>query len=145
MNAEGEEAMSSNGILKYGELTDLILNVFYNRVYARLGYGFLEKVHKNAMANELQESGLSVVKQQKVDVHYRGIVMGEYFADLIVDDKVIVELKAVPQLLTQHEAQLLNYLRATRYEVGLLLNFGPRATHRRKAYDSKHKSITWKP
>jgi len=137
--------VNSNSELKYGELTGLILNVFYKRVYARLGYGFLEKFYENAMAYELQESGLSVVKQQKVDVYYRGLVMGEYYADLIVDDKVIVELKAASQLLPQHEAQLLNYLRATQYEVGLLLNFGPRAAHRRKAFDNDRKSITWKP
>jgi GxxExxY protein len=67
--------VNSNGKLKYVELTDLILNVFYKRVYARLGYSFLEKVYENAMAFELQESGLSVVRQQKVDVYYRGMVM----------------------------------------------------------------------
>mgnify|MGYP001099489731 CR=1 FL=1 len=131
--------------LKYGEITGMILNVFYKRVYAHLGYGFLEKVYENAMAYELQQSGLSVVRQQKIDVYYRGVVMGEYFADLVVSDKVIVELKAASQLSLQHEAQLLNYLRATPYEVGLLLNFGPKPTHRRKVFDNSRKSITWKP
>ena len=86
-----------------------------------------------------------MVRQEKIDVYYRGIVMGEYFADLVVNEKVIVELKAAAQLLPQHEAQLLNYLRATQYEVGLLLNFGPKATHRRKAFDNDRKNITWKP
>jgi GxxExxY protein len=137
--------MDSNGKLKHGEITDLILNVFYKHVYARLGYGFLEKVYENAMTYELQRSGLSVVSQQKVDVYYQRIVVGEYFADLVVNDKVIIELKAASQLLPQHEAQLLNYLRATQYEVGLLLNFGPRATHRRKVFDNNRKSITWEP
>jgi len=131
--------------LKHGEITGVILNVFYKRVYAHLGYGFLEKVYENAMVYELQANKLTVVKQQKINVYYRGIVMGEYFADLVVNDKVIVELKATSRLLPQHEAQLLNYLRATQYEVGLLLNFGPRPTHRRKAYDNDRKTITWKP
>jgi len=72
-------------------------------------------------------------------------VMGEYFADLVVNDKVIVELKAASQLAPQHEAQLLNYLRATPYEVGLLLNFGPKPTHRRRVFDTDRKGITWKP
>ena len=135
----------SNSKLKHGEITHVILNVFYKRVYANLGYGFLEQVYENAMAYELQESGLGVMRQQKIDVYYRSIVMGEYFADLIIDDKVIVELKAAQQLLPQHEAQLLNYLRATQYEVGLLLNFGPKATHVRRAFDNDRKNITWKP
>lgn len=131
--------------LKHGEITSQILHVFYKRVYAQLGYGFLENVYEKAMAFELQESGLSVVAQQKINVYYRGIVMGEYFADLVINDKVIVELKAVSQLLAQHEAQLLNYLRATQYEVGLLLNFGPKPTHRRKAFSNDRKNITWIP
>ena len=131
--------------LKYSEITGMILNVFYMRVYAHLGYGFLEKVYENAMAYELKQRGLRVVKQHKIDVYYQGIIMGEYYADLVVNDKVIVELKAASQLLPQHEAQLLNYLRATQYEVGLLLNFGPKATHRRKIYNNDRKIITWKP
>ena len=137
--------MASSGKLKYGDVTSVILNVFYKRVYANLGYGFLEKVYENAMAYELQKSGLTVARQCKIDVYYHGMVMGEYFADLVVNDKVIVELKAASQLLPRHEAQLLNYLRATQYEVGLLLNFGPRATHRRKVFDNDRKTITWKP
>jgi GxxExxY protein len=135
----------SDGKLKHSEITSLILNVFYKRVYAHLGYGFLEKVYENAMAYELQQSGLSVVRQQKIDVYYHDVVMGEYFADLVVNDKVIVELKAASRLAPQHEAQLLNYLRATPYEVGLLLNFGPNPTHRRKVFGNDRKSITWKP
>jgi GxxExxY protein len=137
--------VADDGKLKHREITELILNVFYKRVYGHLGYGFLEKVYESAMAYELQRSGLSVARQQPINVYYCGIIMGEYFADLVVDEKVIVELKAVPRLLPQHEAQLLNYLRATEYEVGLLLNFGPRAAHRRKVFDNARKSITWQP
>lgn len=132
-------------MLKHGEITSTILNVFYKRVYAQLGYGFLEKVYENAMAYELAESGLEVIAQQKIEVFYRGVAVGEYFADLVVNDKVIVELKAVPQFLLQHEAQLLNYLRATKYEVGLLLNFGPKPVHCRKVFNNERKNITWIP
>ena len=144
MNAEGVR-MKSSSRLKHREITSVILNVFYKRVYAQLGYGFLEKVYENAMAYELQKSGLSAVTQQKIDVFYEGQVMGEYYADLVVENKVIVELKATTQLDSRHEAQLLNYLRATQYEVGLLLNFGSKATHRRKAFDNERKNVTWKP
>ena len=137
--------MKSTSKLKHREITDAILNVFYKRVYAQLGYGFLEQVYENAKAYELHESGLSAVRQQKIDVYYRGIIMGEYFADLVVDEKVIIELKAARELLPKHDAQLLNYLRATQYEVGLLLNFGPKPTHRRKAFDNDRKNATWNP
>ena len=137
--------MDKNSKLKHGEITNVILRVFFKHVYAQLGYGFLEKVYENAMAYELREQGLSVVQQQKIDVYYQGLVMGEYYADLVVEDKVLVELKAASKIIAQHEAQLLNYLRATHYEVGLLLNFGPKPDHRRKAFDNSRKTITWKP
>ena len=135
----------SDNTLKHGDITGAILNVFYKSVYAELGYGFLEKVYEQTMAYELEQSGLNVVRQQKNDVYYRGIVVGEYCADLVVNDKVIVELKASPRLIQQYEAQLFNYLRATPYEVGLLLNFGPKATHHRRIFDNDRKIITWKP
>jgi GxxExxY protein len=131
--------------LKHGKITEVILRLFYKHVYHNLGYGFLEKVYENALAFELQRNGLKVDRQYPIDVYYEGVVVGEYFADLVVENKVIVELKAVTQFLTQHEAQLLNYLRATEFEVGLLLNFGPKPTHRRKVYDNDRKQITWKP
>jgi GxxExxY protein len=81
---------------KHGEITDKILAVFYKQVYPGLGYGFLEKVYENAMARDLQDCGLNVVQQAKIDVYYRNMIAGEYYADLLVEDKVIVELKAVP-------------------------------------------------
>jgi len=109
-----------------------------------LGYGFLEKVYENAMAVELARMGLRVRQQAKIDVYYTGVVVGEYYADLLVEDAVIVELKAIRYLTDKDEAQLLNYLRATPYEVGLLLNFGPKPDFRRKAFDNVNKSsITW--
>lgn len=129
--------------LKHGDITDKILHAFYKVVYPQLGYGFLEKVYENAMVIALIALGLKVQQQVKIPVFFQGQVVGEYFADLVVEDCVIVELKAVNHLLLEHEAQLLNYLRATPYEVGLLLNFGPKPTFTRKAFDNSRKTSTW--
>jgi GxxExxY protein len=97
-------------VVKHGELTERVIAAFYH-VYNVLGWGFLEKVYHNALAHELRKRGLSVVSNQKIDVFYEGVHVGEYFADLVVEGIVIVELKAVEHLLEEHEAQLLNYLR----------------------------------
>ena len=148
MNANENEGkhMSTESLLKHADVTDKILRVFFKKVYEQLGYGFLEKVYENALALELRGIGLDVKQQAKIAVYYNGEVVGEYIADLLVENAVIVELKAVRQLVDEHEAQLLNYLRATPYEVGLLLNFGPKAEFRRKAFDNSRKpSITWHP
>ena len=128
---------------KYKALTNRILTAFYE-VYNTLGYGFLEKVYENSMVLELTKMGIGVVSQVPIQVFYQGCVVGEYFADLVVEDSVIVELKAVKGLAAEHEAQLLNYLKATRYEVGLLLNFGPKPEVRRKIYDNGRKgNLSW--
>lgn len=128
---------------KHTDITELIIKAFYT-VYNTLGYGFLEKVYRNAMAIELRKLGLEVVSEARIVVYYGGQVVGEYFADLLVADTVIVELKAVKGLLEAHEAQLLNYLKATPYEVGLLLNFGPKPDINRKAFDNARKgSMRW--
>jgi GxxExxY protein len=119
---------------KHRALTETVIHAFYE-VYNTLGYGFLEKVYENALTHELRKGGLTVVQQAPIKVYYDGAVVGEYFADLLVNDLIILELKAVETLAPAHEAQLLNYLRATRYEVGLILNFGPKAQIRRKIYD----------
>ncbi len=130
--------------LKHSDLTDKILRAFYKKVYHQLGYGFLENVYGNAMAYELRRMGLNVEQQAKINVYYEGQIVGEYFADLLIENKVIVELKAAKNLTDDHEAQLLNYLRATPYEVGLLINFGPKPDFRRKAFDNERKtSTTW--
>ena len=129
--------------LKHGDITDKILHAFYKVVYPQLGYGFLEKVYENAMVIASIALGLKVQQQVNIPVFFQGQVVGEYFADLVVEDCVIVELKAVNHLLLEHEAQLLNYLRATPYEVGLLLNFGPKPTFTRKAFDNSRKTSTW--
>lgn len=128
---------------KHTDVTDKIIHTFYT-VYNSLGYGFLEKVYRNAMAIELNKLGLKTIPEAPIRVYYDGQCVGEYFADLVVADAVIVELKAARQLAEEHEAQLLNYLKATRYEVGLLLNFGPKPEIKRKAYDNDRKgTLEW--
>lgn len=127
--------------MKHQELTQKIIGTFYT-VYNTLGYGFLEKVYENAMVIELQSAGLEVAAQYPINVYYREQVVGEYMADLLVAQRVIVELKAVRTLLPEHEAQLLNYLNATRYEVGLLLNFGVKPEVKRKIFDNPRKKYS---
>ena len=136
--------LAGQTILKHSEITDKILHAFYKVVYPQLGYGFLEKVYENALVIALTAMGLKVQQQVKIAVYFQEQVVGEYFADLLVEDAMIVELKAVSRLLAEHEAQLLNYLRATPYEVGLLLNFGPKPQFIRKAFDNSRKFVTWK-
>ena len=115
----------------HGDLTASILEGFY-AVFNELGAGFLEKVYGKALRIELEKAGLNVAAQMPIKVFYKGQMVGEYFADLCVDEKVIVELKASEKLTDAHEAQLVNYLRATEMEVGLLLNFGPKPSFVRK-------------
>lgn len=122
----------------YGELTEKIIKAFYI-VYGKLGYGFLEKVYINALVLELRKMGLYVVKQQHIVVFYNGEVVGEYFADLVVENLVIIELKAAETIVREHEQQLLNYLRATDKEVGLLLNFGKSPAFKRKIFENRFK------
>ena len=120
------------------DVTRAIIQALY-KVYNTLGYGFLEKVYENALAYELARQGLEVRQQWPIRVYYDGHLMGEYFADLLVGSRVIVELKAVENLCPEHEAQLLNYLKATEIEVGLLLNFGPKPDFRRKIFTNDRK------
>jgi GxxExxY protein len=109
---------------KHQEITRTILRCFYD-VYNELGFGFLESVYEAALAQALRESGLEAKRQFPLPVFFRGEQVGDFRADLTVADSVVVELKAVRVLETVHEAQLLNYLRAFKFEIGLLLNFGP--------------------
>lgn len=124
--------------MKNEGLTKQIIGVYYE-VYNELGYGFLERVYQNAMFIALRNAGLKVEAQKKITVHFRGVEVGEYFADLVINDMVIIELKAVEVLVEEHEAQLLNYLRGTEMEVGLLFNFGKKPEIRRKVYDNELK------
>jgi len=120
---------------KNRDLTEKIIKIFY-KVYNNLGYGFLEKVYENAMMIEFNKIGIPVVSQSAIKVEYEHEVIGEYFADILVDNKVIVEIKAAKSLAVENEAQLLNYLKATDIEVGLLLNFGPKPDLKRKVFDN---------
>ena len=123
---------------KYQELTEKIIGVFYN-VYNTLGYGFLEKVYENAMMLDFDKENITAISQYAIKVFYQDEIVGEYFADILVDNKVIVEIKAVRNLASENEAQLLNYLKATDKEVGLLLNFGPEPEIKRKVFDNLRK------
>jgi GxxExxY protein len=121
------------------EITSEILAAFYV-AYNTLGYGFLEKVYENALIFELQKRGLNVKQQVPITVYYEGQVVGEYFADLLVQDRVILELKVADEMTNAHQAQLLNYLKATNLEVGLVLNFGPKPEFKRKIFTNIRKS-----
>ena len=123
---------------QHKELTDKIIQIFY-KVYNKLGYGFLEKIYESAIAIELENENISAVRQAPIQVFYDQKLIGEYFADILVENKVIVEIKASRQLVEENEAQLLNYLKATKMEVGLLLNFGPKPEVKRKAFDNARK------
>ena len=122
-----------NTELLHKDITDKIIKCFYE-VYNRLGYGFLEKIYKNSLNFELTDSGIICELEKNIKVYYKGNLMGEYFADLIVENSVIVELKTSEILKSEHECQLLNYLRATDIEVGLLLNFGKKPEFKRKIF-----------
>jgi GxxExxY protein len=131
------EAMAT---YKHSELTDAIINAFYH-VYNTLGYGFLEKVYENALVMELRQRGYRAEQQVPIKVFYEGAPVGDYYADLVVNGLIILELKAAETLAPEHEAQLLNYLRATDMEVGLLLNFGPKPQVRRKIYETVRRPV----
>ena len=120
----------------HADLTDKIIKCFYT-VYNELGYGFLEKVYENSLCNELRNAGLKVYAQQPIDVYYKTDLVGEYYADIIVDNKVIIELKAIETLREVHGNQLVNYLKATDIEVGLLLNFGLKPEVKRKIFTNR--------
>lgn len=122
---------------KHKDITDNIIKAFYN-VYNTLGYGFLEKVYENALFMELSEMGVHTVKQFPIEVYYKDKKIGQYFADLIVEDKVIIELKAAEAICKEHEFQLINYLKATEIEIGLLLNFGKKPQFKRKIFSNKN-------
>jgi GxxExxY protein len=125
--------------LLYKNITDSILKAYY-AVYNQLGYGFLEKVYQNSMYFELKSLGYKVEAQKQIKVYFKNQLVGEYYADLLVEDKVIVELKACELLMNVHVAQLMNYLKATEVEVGLVLNFGEDPEFKRIIYTNDIKS-----
>ena len=122
------------------DITSKIIEAFYN-VYNKLGFGFLEKVYHNAMQIELSKYFDNIVSQKTICVLYDGKPVGDYFADFLVNSKVIIEIKAVDTLANEHELQLLNYLKATNIEIGLLLNFGKKPQIKRKIFTNNKKNL----
>ncbi|NVN96081.1 MAG: GxxExxY protein [Bacteroidetes bacterium] len=126
--------------LLHKDLTERIIGVFYD-VYNELGYGFLEKVYQNSMYFELLERGFSVETNKQIKVYYKGVEVGLYYADLLVDNKVILELKTSNVIIEEYENQILNYLKGTDIEVGLLLNFGAKPEFKRKVFNNSRKNL----
>ena len=125
---------------KHKEITEKVIGAFF-AVYNELGHGFLESVYENALSIALEDTELNVVRQQPIPVWFRGRQVGDFRADLVVESVLVVEIKASRSLEPSHEAQLLNYLKGTKLEVGLLLNFGPRPIFKRMAFDNERKQI----
>lgn len=124
--------------LLYEEITEKIIKSYF-KVYNTLGYGFLEKVYENAFAIELRKNGLEVRCQYPIFVKYWSEIVGEYFADIIVNDIITIEIKAAKEISDEHECQLINYLKATDIELGSLMNFGKEAQYRRKIFMNTYK------
>lgn len=127
-------------MLLHEELTEEIIKSFY-KVYNKLGHGFLEKVYENAMIIELKNHGVNAISQHKINVFYENQIVGLYYADLIADLNVIIEIKAVESINEAYECQLINYLKATNIEVGILLNFGKKPEFKRKIFSNNKKDI----
>jgi GxxExxY protein len=128
---------------KHSELTGKILGACF-QLHKELGFGFSEKVYESALEVLLNELGMVVERQKEICVYFHGKVVGEYKADMIVNGVILLEIKSVEKLIDVHDAQLLNYLKATEFEVGLLLNFGRKAEFHRKIYDNPRKgSLSW--
>ena len=124
---------------KHKELSELLIGIYFN-VYNALGYGFLEKVYENSFAIELDSLGITFKLQEPIEVFYKESKVGYYKADIVVEDTIIIEIKATESLCEEHECQLLNYLRATNIEVGLLFNFGKKAQFKRLVYSNSRKN-----
>jgi GxxExxY protein len=125
--------------MKHQEVTEKVIGVYYE-VYNELGHGFLESVYEQAMLIVLSEAGLHVARQLPITVYFRGQVVGEFRADIVVNNQVIVEIKAARTIESAYEAQIMHYLRATDVEIGLLMNFGPKPEFKRFIFDNERKS-----
>ena len=130
--------MANKGNFKHSELTEIIIGIFYE-VYGELGHGFLESVYRNSMALALRKKGLSVQAEAPITVFFRGENVGDFRADLVVEGRILLELKTAEAIVAAHEAQVLNYLRSTDLELGLILNFGPKPQIRRLLFDNERK------
>lgn len=130
--------------MKYEELTGKIIKIFYE-VYNELGHGFLESVYEKALRIALTDAGIAVMEKEKIKVWFRSQEVGTFEPDILVGSCVIIEIKAGRALDAAHEAQLLNYLRATQIEVGLLLHFGPKPAMKRLVFDNQRKHVPASP
>ena len=117
--------------MDHSDITEKIIACAYT-VYSKLGFGFLERVYENSLMIEVRKAGLHAEQQCPVKIYYEGEIVGDYVADIIVENKIILELKAIDKILDIHEIQLKNYLKATGIEVGLLINFGKSVEIKRK-------------
>ncbi len=131
MARKGTEIMQNKYL--FSDITDKIIRCFYN-VFDELGAGFLESIYVKALIIELKNIGLNIESEKEIKVNYKGTIIGNFRADIVVEDKVIIEIKAISSLNSQHEAQLLNYLKATGIRVGLLVNFGNKLEFKRRIY-----------
>ena len=130
--------MAVDSSYKHSELTDTVIRVFYE-VYNELGFGFLESVYRKALRIALMEKGLTVESEVPISVFFRGVDVGDFRADLVVNQTLLLELKTAEKIIRAHEAQVLNYLRSTDLELGLILNFGPQPQIRRLLLDNAKK------
>jgi GxxExxY protein len=137
-NADTAQTNADNPDFLFGSLSRRLIGLFY-RVYDRLGFGFLESVYKNAFAKELEKAGIAFEREAQIVVWYDGDPIGHFRADFLVEGKIIVEVKASQNLVEADRKQLLNYLRGSDVEVGLLLHFGPKAAHQRLVYSNTNK------
>ena len=126
--------------LKHGEITRTVIGVFFE-VYNDLGYGFLESVYQKSLGLALEAVGLKVSHRVDISVWFRGAEVGHFQGDMLVENCVLLELKAASTITNAHQAQLLNYLRATGIEVGLLLNFGIKPEFKRLLFDNARKAV----
>lgn len=143
-NCSTIQGMSGAPVLKHADVTEKIIGIFYD-VYNELGYGFLECVYEESLTIALHQAGLTANRQIPLPVWFRGHKVGEFRADLLVENCVLLELKAARSLDTAHEAQLLHYLKFTEVEIGMLLNFGTRPQFRRLIFDNDRKKIRENP
>jgi GxxExxY protein len=128
---------------KHADLSERILNIFFT-VHRELGYGFSEKVYERSLAIALREAGFKVEEQIPLKVFYHGQMVGEYITDMMINNLILLELKAATQIAAEHEAQLLSYLKASDIEVGYVLNFGQSATFKRRVFDNERKgAMNW--
>lgn len=142
LNTSGTDQLQKQGVFrgKHADVSDAVIRVFYE-VYNELGGGFLESVYHGTMSLALRQAGLLVASEVPIPVCFRGVVAGAFRADLVVEDCLVVELKAVHTLDRMHDAEVVHYLRATSFEVGLILNFGPKAQIQRIVLDTEKKKI----